>query len=268
LAMPDDATPQSSKKLLRVELVAQKSDSKSKWEHPLVIAFFGFLLTGIVGSIISYQIQRRNAEIDRNAKHYEASTTAIAGFSDLLYTRYVRAGFLHSALKRRAKKEEIVERKRLYDQAVVAQESGLFGKELLIREALLEHQYSSFESLYDNRVRPAFHRVDDLLTVATDRYLQDAKTELPFNDIKTAYDESRNCGYALINLVFLEVSSKHYVGKGGSPCVHVTKHCKTSMLSALSRVLKAFLNDVSASGVSDLRTHIGCPSQAREASII
>jgi hypothetical protein len=76
--MLDNAAPEPSKEALRVELVPQKSGPKSKWEHPLVIALFSFLLTGILGAIISYQIQRRNAEIDRNAKHYEASTTAIA----------------------------------------------------------------------------------------------------------------------------------------------------------------------------------------------
>jgi hypothetical protein len=204
----DEEPPEPSREPVR-------SNPKSKWEHPLVIALFSFLLTGVVGATIGYQIQRRNAEIDRNAKQYEASTAAITAFSDSLYTRYVRAGFLHSALKRHAEMGEVATRKKLYDDAVVAQESGLFGKELLIREALQEAQYSSFESLYDNRVRPAFHRLDDLLTAATDQYLRDPRADLPFSDIKTAYDDSRNCGYALINLVFLEVSSKQYVGRAG-----------------------------------------------------
>jgi hypothetical protein len=87
----------------------------------------------------------------------------------------------------------------------------------MIREALQQHQYSSFESLYDDRVRPAFHRLDDLLTAATDRYLVNPRADISYEDIKQAYDDSRNCGYALINLVFLEVSSKQYVGKSGQP---------------------------------------------------
>jgi hypothetical protein len=215
--MPHDVVPQPSQAPVRVELLPQAPVSKTKWEHPLVITLFSFVLTGMVGAIISYQIQRRSAEIDLNAKHYDASTTAIVTFSDSLYTRYVRAGFLHSALKRRADRQEIVDRKKLYDEAVVAQESGLFGKELLIREALQEYQYSSFESLYDDRVRSAFHRLDDSLTVATDRYLKDPTADLPFDDIKSKYNDARNCEYALINLVFLEVSSKQYLGKTGRP---------------------------------------------------
>ncbi|MBZ5728985.1 MAG: hypothetical protein LAP87_28905, partial [Acidobacteriia bacterium] len=47
--------------------------------------------------------------------------------------------------------------------------------------------------------------------------LVNPKAEISYEDIKQAYDDSRNCGYALINLVFLEVSSKQYVGKAGQP---------------------------------------------------
>lgn len=213
--MPETTTPDTPKRPLRVEVVGDKPKPKSKWEHPLVIALFSFLLTGIIGATVGAQIQRRNADIDRNARHYENSTTAIAGFSDALYLRYVRGGYLHSALKRHAAKTEVAERKRLYDEAAVAQESGLFGKELKIREALQEAQYSEFESLYDDRVRPAFHRLDDVLTVATDQYVANPKAVVNSDDIAAAYADSRNCAYALINFVFLEVSAKQYRGRSG-----------------------------------------------------
>ena len=94
----------------------QKTTPKSRWEHPLTITLISFLLTGVIGATVSYQIQSRNAETDRQAKHYEASTNGIAAFSDLLYTRYTRASFLGSALKGRADEEEVLARKKLYDK--------------------------------------------------------------------------------------------------------------------------------------------------------
>lgn len=189
--------------------------SKRLSEHPLTITFVSFLLTGIIGASITYVVQRRNADSERDARHYEASTTAIAAFSDSLSTRYTRAGFLTSALRRHAKKDEVMERKKLYDDSVVAQESHLFGQELLIREALQETQYTSFESLYDTRVRLPFHRLDDLLTKATDEYLKNANTNISFDPIHQAYEDSRDCSYALVNLVFLDVGAKQYLGSSG-----------------------------------------------------
>jgi hypothetical protein len=138
--MPDDAVSRPPQEPLRVQLLSEKRAPKSRWEHPLTITLFSFFLTGLIGAGISHQIQRTNADIDRNAKQYEASTTAIAAFSDSLYTRYVRAGFLDSALKRGGGLQEVADRKKLYDETVVAQESKVFGQELLIREVLQEYQ--------------------------------------------------------------------------------------------------------------------------------
>ena len=94
----------------------------------MTITIVSFVLTGIIGACISYVIQKRSAENDRAAAHYQSSTTAIAAFSDLIYKRFTRAGLLKSALKRGADKSEVLERKRLYDEAVVSQESELFGE--------------------------------------------------------------------------------------------------------------------------------------------
>ena len=104
-------------------------------------------------------------------------------------------------------------RKKLYDESVVSQEGTLLGKELLIREALQQPQYSSFETLYDSRVSPRFHTLDRLITDATDAYLKDSKADIAFDQIDQAYADTRNCSYALINSVFLDVSAKQYLGK-------------------------------------------------------
>ncbi|WP_047495655.1 hypothetical protein [Terriglobus sp. TAA 43] len=209
--MADDFQPQR----VQIEVVpAKPGGPKSLSEHPLVITLASFVLTGLIGSFISYQIQSRNAEADRFAKDYQASTTSIASFSDAIYVRYVRANFLISALKRHAPVDEVLSRKKLYDESVVAQEGTLLGKELLIREALQQPQYSSFETLYDSRASPRFHSLDRLITAASDSYVTNPKAAIEFSQIDQTYTDTRNCSYALINLVFLDVSTKQYLGKG------------------------------------------------------
>jgi hypothetical protein len=74
--MPDDG----SKDLAGKQSSAPPVPAKSFWEHPLTITFISFLLTGILGASITYYVQRRNAEVDREATHYESSTSAIASF--------------------------------------------------------------------------------------------------------------------------------------------------------------------------------------------
>ena len=183
----------------------------------MTITIVSFVLTGVIGACISYVIQKRSAENDREAAHYQSSTTAIASFSDSIYKRFTRAGLLKSALKRCADKSEVLERKRLYDEAVVSQESELFGRELLIREALEQSQYSKFEDLYAKRLRPRLHELDGLLTSATDQYVVHPAALIDQQPIQDAYDKTRSCSYDLVNLIFLEVSSKQYRGKSGQP---------------------------------------------------
>jgi len=86
--MPEDQTPETEQ--APPSAPPPQNPSKPPLEHPLTITLVSFLLTGIIGASITYVVQRRNADTERDARHYEASTTAIAAFSDSLYTRYTR----------------------------------------------------------------------------------------------------------------------------------------------------------------------------------
>lgn len=91
--------------------------------HPLMLSLFAFLLTGIVGTLISAQIDRGNRE--RQARQLAAEraykTEAdiaedIGKFVRSVYRRSLAGDLLKSAIERRSS-SEILPRKRAYDEA-------------------------------------------------------------------------------------------------------------------------------------------------------
>ena len=110
--------------------------------NPLVSVVVGFLLTGVLGFVLTghYQAER--------AKH-DAIVEGVKSFSDLIYARYTRAALLYSALNRRASDEEIKKRKSDYDDAYFKWGSSVMSKSLLLRQAENAIQYSEFEKDFD-----------------------------------------------------------------------------------------------------------------------
>lgn len=201
--------------------------SRSVWEHPMTLLLLGFLLTGVLGTLISAKVQSRAAETERErhklelerdqeTRHYESSTKALVDFSNALYVRYVRAGMLKSALSRGAPVAEVRHRKELYDEALVQQETTVLSSHLLIREALKEQDYDYWESHYQNALKPRLSDLDKKLTTVTDAYLSRPKKGIQlFNkdsaSIDELYAEVRVCDSAIVNAVFRSLSSKEYL---------------------------------------------------------
>jgi hypothetical protein len=216
---------------------------RSFWEHPLTILIIGFFFTGVLGTGISMivQLQQANREHQRRVddaktehkrqavdaekerlrqaeetRHYQSSTKAVTDFSNALYLRYVRADMVIAAISRQSLPEEIAHRKELYDQALVQQEANLLSSQLLIREALKTQEYDDWEVLYLQRLKPLLANLDGSLTDATDAYLHQYKRdgELPRIDLSVArgdYANVRNCEFALVNGIFLTLSTRQYV---------------------------------------------------------
>jgi hypothetical protein len=200
---------------------------RSRLEHPLTLVIVSFVLTGLIGTGISLIFQRNEAqrerqrqdaqsEQERDIRHYETSTRAIVAFSDSIYSRYVRAGLLKSALARRASVKEILHRKELYDEALVSQESQVLGMHLLIREALREQDYDDFERYYQFGLKPRLSLLDKVLTKLVDEYVNDpisTKTTLDSHlpCVTELYDQVLVCSSAVTNAVFRSVSSRRYL---------------------------------------------------------
>jgi hypothetical protein len=201
---------------LSEEIKGSFRSPRSFWEHPLTLLAAGFIFTGIIGTLFSWRIQAHDSERTEETRHYQSSTKSVVDFSNALYLRYVRAGMVKSALSRGATADEIRYRKQLYDDALVQQESSVMGSILLIREAVKKQDYDDWEVQYDRRLKPLLRNLDDSLTKATDSYLQQLKigNRQPTVDLsQTNYDykDVINCEYALVNGIFLTLSTKQYV---------------------------------------------------------
>jgi hypothetical protein len=199
---------------------------RSFWEHPLTLLIVGFLLSGVLGTGISFSIQseqaraeakRQEAEAqrERDVRHYEASMRAVIDFSNSLYARYVRAGMLKSAIQRHDSADEIKRRKFLYDEALVQQESQMLGNLLLIREALKEQDYDKWENEYEYALKPRLSALDSELTDLTDeslasKFRSEGRTArlLCVNEL---YVQVRTCDSAIVNAVFSSLSAKQYL---------------------------------------------------------
>jgi hypothetical protein len=197
-------------------MASEKSSAKPLLEHPLTIAAVSFLLTGIIGASITWQIQSRQAVAERNARHYDDSQRAIVSFTDSIYTRYVRASMLRSAIRRAASADEVKRRKELYDDVMVQQESRMQGTQFLLREAIRQQTYTDFEQYYQSRLKPRLDELDKLLTESTDLYLagtQKCKPDIS-PKLKCMDKVSKavlDCSWVLSNYIFRNLSSREYL---------------------------------------------------------
>lgn len=119
------------------------TERKSAWNSLEITKLVVAMLTPLLVAIIGYQISRsfRKADearaaalieaqqlqkaLEDNRRTSEIRQVAVSNFSKFIYERRVRSELLHSALQRHfanpaeQSKREIIERKRLYDEAYV-----------------------------------------------------------------------------------------------------------------------------------------------------
>jgi hypothetical protein len=127
--------------------------------HPLTSIIVGFVLTGIVGTLVTNHFADLRQQEARSIERHEARRKAIVEVSRLFSERLGRAEALSVAIEGRATKEVIGRLKQLYDDAetraaVVRQEVTL-----LMREAMLESDFERLRSDVDThlttrRMRP------------------------------------------------------------------------------------------------------------------
>jgi F0F1-type ATP synthase membrane subunit b/b' len=86
---------------------------------PLVVVFVAFVLSGVLGTLFSNWISDRQSDIEKLRLAAESRRAAVQNLSRYMYERRARAEMLASSLRRNASKDEMKERKRLYDEAYV-----------------------------------------------------------------------------------------------------------------------------------------------------
>ena len=152
--------------------------------------------------------QEELAESQRKA---EARQLAVQQFSKFIYERRSRASLLASALKRHSSqpipesKTEVIERKKLYDEAYFNWNANHQSNLLLVRQILESGRYSRFEGMVEFRlVKNTFTPLDACLTEAYDAVIRDKDARPILEECKSGelIQRSLDCGYAITDELF------------------------------------------------------------------
>jgi hypothetical protein len=166
------------------------------------------LLIFALGLIVNQSIRSRD-EVVKQAEtariRSEQRQAAVQNLSRFIYERRARAEMLAASLRRNVSLEEIIERKKLYDEVYVRWNTNHQANLLLIRQLLEEKQYSEFEALMEfHLVRRIFTPLDQCLTSAYDRRLGGAPGRVPLEQCsaRELIQRALDCGYALTDELF------------------------------------------------------------------
>lgn len=152
---------------------------------------------------------------------------AVQEFSRFIYERHSRSTLLLSALRRHTQcpvpesKQEVVERKRLYDEAYFNWNTHLQANLLLVRQILGSSEYSKFEAIVELQlVKEMFTPIDTCLTEAYDLTIRGGNPDSVLADCKASelIQRALNCGYAITDELF-KLSSKGAGQKLSGPVV-------------------------------------------------
>src|ERR1051325_6027027 len=87
--------------------------------HPLTLTFIGFLLTGVLGTLLVKFFDNLSKEREIEQTRHTRAVDAVIELSTLINDRRTRAVLVASAIVRRASSKEIEARKLAYDEAYV-----------------------------------------------------------------------------------------------------------------------------------------------------
>jgi len=147
---------------------------------PLLLAALGFLIDARFR-----EAEARTQAASRAAEIAERRRESVRAISDAMYGRAARAAMLASGLRRHgaeptdASLEEVVARKRAYDESFVFWNTGIQSMMLAAREVLESPAYTRMENHIEQRlVRRLFVPLDVCLTRAYDEAIRQKFTEM------------------------------------------------------------------------------------------
>ena len=145
-------------------------------------------------------------EAERERVRQENQHAAVQELSTFIYERYSRSALLLSALRRHSREpvpesmEEVVERKRAYDEAYFRWNSHLQSNLFLVREVLDSSRHTIFEEFVEDRlVKRIFTPIDVCLTNAYDLTIRGRNPTLLLTECKASVliQRALNCGYGI-----------------------------------------------------------------------
>jgi len=172
--------------------------------HDLTKIVIGFLLTGLVGTFLTWRIEEAARRRDEALARYEAGVASIQSFSRAVYSRHTRAMMLASSLRRDVDLEEIKRRKLEYDQAFVDWGTEQQANLLAIRKLSQASRFSKFEADVEFELVPVLRELDSCLTEAYDLRLGGGAPDsvLDSCDISNLLQRALDEGYSITNGLF------------------------------------------------------------------
>jgi hypothetical protein len=173
--------------------------------HPLATMLIGFVLTGVVGTVLTNHFANLRQKEAKENEQREVRRKAVLEVSRLFSERLGRAEMLSVAIERRAARDVVVRLKQLYEDAearatVVRQELVL-----LMREAMVQRDFDSLRSdlearLARKRMRPLRECIDRASTRALEA--GDGGAVLRDCGFADLLAESRACGDVIADSLF------------------------------------------------------------------
>ena len=203
--------------------------SKSPWNSLEIARLLASLLTPVLVVLLGFQInssfrtadaareqaaqaaQRAQKELEAGRLQSQARQDAVTNFSRFIYERRARSELLASALKRHAEsptedsRKEVLDRKRLYDDAYFNWNASHQANLLLVRQVLGSDRYSAFEGMVESRlVGQTFSPIDGCLTRAYDASIRskDPRPILKECHASELIQRALDCGYAITDELF------------------------------------------------------------------
>lgn len=184
--------------------------------HPLTVVVVGFLLTGMIGNLIAQSYAERQAQQERRLALIEDRKEAIQTLASFIYERRARAEMVASALRREAREQEVLDRKKLYDEAFVTWNTNLQSNLFKVRDILGDQQYSDFEQHIERFLIPIYRDIDACLTSAFDQHMrgEEAPSILDRCNMKGLLQSSLDCGYAITDELY-KLTDVSFLGEKG-----------------------------------------------------
>jgi hypothetical protein len=155
-----------------------------------LVTFFGFRTTAHFREVDEVKVRRE----------------AVQQLSRAILERRARSELLASSMRRHAQApiaasmEELLRRKKDYDETYVSWNANYRGYMLALRQAAQEANYTPFEKKFQySLTNLVFKKIDDCLTIAYDGVIRqrDPRPMLDACGMKTMLSQAQNCGYAL-----------------------------------------------------------------------
>lgn len=169
---------------------------------PLLLFYLAFIVNQL-------EVARKASEDERIRT--ENRQAAVQEFSRFIYERRSRSALLLSALLRHTcnpvpeSKQEVIERKRLYDEAYFNWNAHYQANLLLIRQILDSSEYSVFEAMVQSRlVKKTFTPIDECLTKAYDLTIRGGAPSRVLAEcgMSELIQRALDCGYVITDELF------------------------------------------------------------------